>query len=74
MSHKNREKVKNFHVLSAEFSFEGFSCSLDVLYGGLRIGKLQFLIKKILHFFQLSFLKCFAKTPDPDQDPGCYSA
>jgi hypothetical protein len=25
---------------------EGFSCSLDVLYGGLGINKLQFLIKK----------------------------
>jgi hypothetical protein len=26
---------------------EGFSCSLGVLYGGLEISKLQFLIKKI---------------------------
>jgi hypothetical protein len=26
---------------------EGFSCSLGVLYGGLGISKLQFLIKKI---------------------------
>ncbi len=25
---------------------EGFSCGLDVLYGGLGISKLQFLIKK----------------------------
>jgi hypothetical protein len=33
------EKGKKFHVLS-------FSCSLDVLYGGLGIIKLIFLIKK----------------------------
>jgi hypothetical protein len=25
---------------------EGFFCNLDILYGGLGIGKLQFLIKK----------------------------
>jgi hypothetical protein len=37
---------------------EGFSCSLGVLYGGLEISKLQFLIKNIeikysaLIFFQ----------------------
>ena len=37
---------------------EGFSCSLGVLYGGLGIGKWQFLIKKIkiklpaVNFFQ----------------------
>jgi hypothetical protein len=31
---------------------EGFFCSLDVLYRGLGISKLQFLIKKILNFFQ----------------------
>jgi hypothetical protein len=30
---------------------EGFFCSLDVLYGGLGIGKLSFLIKKIFYFF-----------------------
>jgi hypothetical protein len=36
---------------------EGFSCILGVLYGGLEISKLQFLIKKIknkfvvVHFF-----------------------
>jgi hypothetical protein len=28
-------------------SAEGFSCGLGVLYGGLGISKLQFLIKKI---------------------------
>jgi hypothetical protein len=30
---------------------EGFSCSLGVLYGGLGISKLQFLIKKIKIIF-----------------------
>jgi hypothetical protein len=30
---------------------EGFFCNLDVLYGGLGIGKLQFWIKKKLVFF-----------------------
>ncbi len=30
---------------------EGFFCNLDVLYGGLGIGKLQFLIKKKFNFF-----------------------
>ncbi len=36
---------------------EGFFCNLDVLYGGLGIGKLQFLIKK--NFFQLYFFPIF---------------
>ena len=34
----------------------GFFCNLDILYGGLGIGKLQFLIKKkFTFFFQLLF-------------------
>jgi hypothetical protein len=61
MTHKNRKKVQNFHVLSTGCSLlraEGFSCSLGVLYGGLGISKWQFLIKKIeikfpaINFFQ----------------------
>jgi hypothetical protein len=44
---------------------EGFPCSVDVLYGGLGISKLQFLIKKeLLKKFQLQCL--VMKTPDPD--------
>jgi hypothetical protein len=40
---KDPQKKKKFHVLNGlMFSFEG--CSLAVLYGGLGIGKLQFLI------------------------------
>jgi hypothetical protein len=30
---------------------EGFSCSLEVLHGDLGLSKLQFIIKKISHFF-----------------------
>ncbi len=43
MTHKN---INKFHFLSAGcslFSAEGFSCRLDILYGGLGT-KLQFLI------------------------------
>ncbi len=48
------KKVKKCHVLKCwMFSFEGegVSCSLDVLYGGLGISKLQFMIKKIFKKF-----------------------
>ena len=50
MTHKNRKKSRIFMFLSTGCSLlrsEGFSCSLCVLYGGLGINKLQFLIKKI---------------------------
>ncbi len=50
MTHKNRKKSRIFIFLSTGCSLlkaEGFSCSLGVLYGGLGISKLQFLIKKI---------------------------
>ncbi len=50
MTHKNRKKSRIFMFLSTGCSLtraEGFSCSLGVLYGGLEINKLQFLIKKI---------------------------
>jgi hypothetical protein len=42
MAHKNREKIRNFMFCSAGCSLlrtEGFFCSLEVLYGGLGIGK-----------------------------------
>ncbi len=74
MIHKNRKKVK-FHVLKCwMFSSEGlnacFSCSLDVLYGGLGISKffLQFLghqnpwIRKCI---QPKMLDPDSKSPDP---------
>jgi hypothetical protein len=50
MTNKNRKKSRIFMFLGTGCSLlraEGFSCSLGVLYGGLRISKLQFLIKKI---------------------------
>ncbi len=50
MTYKNRKKYRIFMFWSAGCSLlraEGFFCSVGVLYGGLGISKLQFLIKKI---------------------------
>jgi hypothetical protein len=44
---------------------EEFSCSLDVLYGGPGISKLQFLIKKIKKIFSCKFFPIFEH-----QNPG----
>jgi hypothetical protein len=44
---------------------EDFSCSFDVLYGGPGIRKMQFFIKKILHFFQLYILNWLLLHPFP---------
>ncbi len=41
---------------------EDFSCSLGVLYGGLGMSKLQFLIRKCKQNFVI-------ETLDPDPDP-----
>jgi hypothetical protein len=49
MTHKSRKKLVKVHVLKcwmASFRAEDFFYNLDILYGGLGIGKLQFLIKK----------------------------
>jgi hypothetical protein len=63
MTHKNRKKSRILMFLSTGCSLlraEGFSCSLGVLYKGLGISKLQFLIKKIeikfpaINFFSIS--------------------
>ena len=46
---RKQKKVNGFLYLSVVYSLlrsEGFSCSLDVIYGGLGISKLQFQIKK----------------------------
>ncbi len=47
---------------------EGFFCNLDILYGGLGIGKLQFLIKKNVIFFSavIFFQVLVIKALDPD--------
>jgi hypothetical protein len=42
---------------------EGFFCSLDVLYGGIGIGKLQVFIKV---FLPVNKKKVVIKTLDPD--------
>jgi hypothetical protein len=59
---------------------EGFSCSLGVLYGGLGISKLQFLIKKIeIKFLVVNFFNFRSSNPgsgseirirDPDPESG----
>jgi hypothetical protein len=57
MTHKNRKKVTKVTSTGCSLrSAEGFSCSFDVLYEGLGISKLQFLIKKDKTFvFFLNF-------------------
>ncbi len=57
ITHKSR-KIRNLMFCSARCSLlraEGFFCSLDVLSGGLGIGKFKFLIKK----FCCKFLSIF---------------
>jgi hypothetical protein len=54
---------------------EGFSCSLCVLYGGLRISHLQFSIKKkfksftAVNFFQFLVIQTLDSKLDPDPQP-----
>jgi hypothetical protein len=54
------------------FKDEGFSCSMDVVWGGLVIRKLQVLIKETIQNCQLYFFPNFwswkLKTLDPDPD------
>ncbi len=46
---------------------EGFFCNLDILYGGLGIGKLQFLIKNFFFFSAVIFFQFLViKALDPD--------
>ncbi len=49
---------------------EGFSCSLGVLYGGLGLSKLQFLIKKIeIKYPAINFFLILGhQTLDPDPE------
>ncbi len=48
---------------------EGFSCRLDILYGGLAISKLQLLIKKYSFFSAVNLIKfVVVKTLDLDPD------
>ncbi len=68
MAHKIRKKLR-CSLLRAE----GFSCSLDVFYGGLGISKWQFLKKKTKFSAELIFKFLAMKTLDPDLDPDWYS-
>jgi hypothetical protein len=54
-------------VLDVFLSAKGFSCSLDALYRGLGISKLQFLVKKKRENFCIGFFYfLFIKTVDPN--------
>ena len=72
---KNWKKVRIFIFWSDGCSLlrtEGFSGSLGVLYGGLGISELQFLIKKIkikflvVIFFQFYIIKLWIRIRDPE--------
>ncbi len=80
MTHKSRQKFVSvgWPLLRAE----GFFYNLDILYGGLGIGKLQFLIKKKKKISAVIFLNFWSLKPwiririgvhpkmlDPDPDP-----
>ncbi len=69
---KNIKQLFNLIFWSAWCSLlraEGFSCSLDGLYEGLEISKLQFLIKKRRKInFQLYIFPSILQ-PDPDPYP-----
>jgi hypothetical protein len=71
MTHKNIKKSRIFMLISTGCTLlraEGFSCSLDVLYGGRGISKLQFLIKEIeIKFPAINFFPILGhQTPDPE--------
>jgi hypothetical protein len=54
MTHKHRKKLIKFLCRMFYLRAKAFSRSLDILYGGLGISKLQVLIKKRI-FFRLYF-------------------
>ncbi len=72
----DRQKEKKFMFWSVGWTLlwaAGFFCNLDILYGGLGLGKLQFLIKKnLIFFFSCNFFKFLVikalviKALDPD--------
>ncbi len=68
------QKWRKFKFWSARCSpsrDEDFSCSLNVLYGGLGIRKLQFCYKKMWIFFSCKFFPIFGH---PNPGPGSGSA
>ncbi len=70
---QKQNKFKKFHVWSAgcsHFRAEGFFCSLEILYGGLGIGKLFFHPKKFFFCFSSTFFSTFGhKNPGSRMDP-----
>ncbi len=77
MTHKSRKKLVKVHVLKCWrplLRAEDFFYNLDILYGGLGIGKLQFLIKKEKKMFSSNFFSIFGHLSpgsvlDLDPDP-----
>ncbi len=71
MTHKSRKKLRNFMLWSAGCSLlrvGDFFCNLDVLYEGLGIGKLLFLIKSFCYFFSaINFWSSKPLDPEPDR-------
>jgi hypothetical protein len=60
MPHKSKKIVKAISCVGCSLlKDEDFSCSLDVLFVGIGISKLQFLIKKIYYFFTCKFFPNF---------------
>ena len=56
ITHKSRNFFLKFKFWSVGWTLlwaAGFFCNLDILYEGLGIGKLQFLIKKKFNFFSV---------------------
>jgi hypothetical protein len=64
MTHKSYENL-SFEVQNVQVRDEDFSCSLDVLYGGLGISKLQLEKLKLNNFF-IFFKYLVIKTLDLD--------
>jgi hypothetical protein len=83
-THKNRKKLSNLMFWSVGCYLlrgEGFFCSLDVLYGGLGIGKLQFSSFLVIKTINLDWIRirtgswsgsgsvfCLKYWMDPDPD------
>ncbi len=76
MTQKSWKNVKNFMFWNAGCSLsraECFFCNLDVLYGGLEISKLLFLIQKKFNFFSCKFFSIFGHK-NPGSGSGSVSA
>jgi hypothetical protein len=77
MTHKNRKKSRILMFLSTTgcslLRAEGFSCRLGVLYRGLGISKLQFLIKEKEIKFPAKIFFSILGPQTLDPDPGSRS-